>query len=410
MKFFRRDGSELLAHAPPTVLTLGEQSRPAETGEQLAPLQPGKQHLWHQQIAAWAALTVACLCLPLHYAFASNSHSLLAYGVYLLLAAWFGLIAAGLQTRHFALVIWGQRVLVALAIPWACVQVYALHQGGQPILLLLWPVIGVWLLLLTTSPWQWLLCVLLALPGLYASARFGENSGFASSTQAIYLVLMFSFLLAASVQMAHLRRRVGVVRQRVAEREAHLHAKADRMRRLALRDALTGLSNRLHLMARLRRVLEHGSRRYDGATLFLIDLDHFKDINDRFGHDAGDAVLIAVAQRLRSLVRHEDLVCRLGGDEFVLLVEGQLLPQHAEQLASKILQSLAEPCRHEGRILPLGGSVGVAPLHPGIRQPESWLKEADAAMYIAKHGGRNRFAFAAAATPGGGEGEYPHKK
>ncbi|WP_028451326.1 GGDEF domain-containing protein [Chitinilyticum aquatile] len=397
MKFFRRQISSAQFFSPATVLTLGDNAAAGDAAQPASVLQPGRQHLLHQQIAAWCSLTAACLMLPLHFAFGPKDQHHLVYGMYLLLAAWFGLLAFGLHGRHYVAMIWGQRVLVAIAIPWAAALLAALNHATQPILPLLWPVLGLWLLLLTTSPAQWLFCVLLAAPGLLYAARFGWEADARAISMPVHFGIVFVFLLVASLQMARLRQRVGVVRQRVAEREAHLHAKADRMRKLALRDALTGLSNRLHLMARLRRMLDHGARRNDGATLFLIDLDHFKEINDQHGHDAGDAVLIEVAHRLRHLVRHEDLVSRLGGDEFVLLVEGQLQPEHAELLAAKILQGLAAPCRYKEILLPLGGSVGVAPLHAGIHDPDAWLKEADAAMYLAKHGGRNRYAFSGTA-------------
>ncbi|MBE9609337.1 GGDEF domain-containing protein [Chitinilyticum piscinae] len=389
MSFFRQHVRNQLGEAPATLLTLTDPPAEGRSAAEQAG-HPGRLHLWHQQLAAWAGVIAACLMIPLHFLLGGDSPQLAIYSVYLLAGGSFATLALLLDGQHAQRAIWAQRLLVAVVVPWLAVLAVSAEQPAFPLVLIFWPLLGLWLLMLTTTPGQWLFCMLLALPAL--TVLTGLTHGLDRNLLAAAMLLIFIALLATSVQMAHLRRRVRAFRQRVAEREAHLNARADKMRKLALRDALTGLSNRLHLIARLRKVLEDRQRRYEGATLFLIDLDYFKQINDEHGHDAGDAVLIEVAARLRRVVRHEDLVCRLGGDEFVLLIEGKLLQQHAEQLADKILHSFSQPCVFNGEPLPIGGSIGIASLHAGLSEPESWLKEADEAMYIAKHGGKNRFA------------------
>lgn len=172
-----------------------------------------------------------------------------------------------------------------------------------------------------------------------------------------------------------------------------LRRQRDEMRTLAQTDALTGLANRRTALARLQD--EVARRQAVGSELGLVyvDLDHFKQMNDGFGHAAGDRVLMSVAQLLRQLVRTSDVVARLGGDEFVLLLVG------ADEATSL---RLAERVRERIELLPLAGSGPEAPLfctasigvvsttgHPEAGA-EELLRRADEAMYAAKKAGRNR--------------------
>jgi len=145
-------------------------------------------------------------------------------------------------------------------------------------------------------------------------------------------------------------------------------------------------------------VAESAGGAHRGALLCL-DLDNFKTINDSLGHSVGDAVLQAVADRLRGLVRTGDLVARLGGDEFVLVCEALPAADHARQVAERILEQLGQPIETPGGEVRIGASIGIALSH-GDDNPTSLIRQADMAMYRAKAEGRNRACFDAAAMLG----------
>ena len=168
----------------------------------------------------------------------------------------------------------------------------------------------------------------------------------------------------------------------------------DRLRHQASHDHLTGLANRSLFEQRLRRALEE----HLSACVLLLDLDGFKQVNDRFGHAVGDQVLVAVAKRLLGCVRPPDLVARLGGDEFAVLLDGAE-PGRGEAVAGRVLGAFADPVSVEGRLLPLAASVGVATAEHGDGDdPDRLLRRADAAMYVAKRGDSRALAPAARET------------
>ena len=154
----------------------------------------------------------------------------------------------------------------------------------------------------------------------------------------------------------------------------------------ALHDVLTGLPNRAFFNERLVEELGDADHTSNPVALALIDLDHFKEINDALGHDVGDVVLRHVAHRLAGILRDGDFVARLGGDEFALLLPGTN-ENDAAEIAHRIRASLSAPCVINGRPLDVAGSIGLAaaPLHG--RSSESLLRKADVAMYAAKRGG-----------------------
>jgi diguanylate cyclase (GGDEF)-like protein len=184
---------------------------------------------------------------------------------------------------------------------------------------------------------------------------------------------------------------------RLMLRLGSLREQRDAMRLLAETDSLTGLSNRRGALAQLEAELLRSEADGIGFGLIFVDIDHFKQINDSFGHSAGDFVLVAVAQLLKQVVRTSDAVARMGGEEFLLILPG------ADQLTS---QRLAENIRQRIETLPLAGSGPEAPLactaslgvlcsqdHPKVGASEL-LRRVDGAMYSAKHDGRNRVALA----------------
>jgi diguanylate cyclase (GGDEF)-like protein/PAS domain S-box-containing protein len=155
----------------------------------------------------------------------------------------------------------------------------------------------------------------------------------------------------------------------------------DRLRHEATHDALTGLANRVLFGRRLAAEVAAG------VALLHIDLDGFKPINDTYGHHAGDAVLVRVAQRLRASLPAGAVAARLGGDEFAVLLPGTG-PSVAEQVADRFRAVLAEPIVVDGQELTIGASIGVVAGAGG--DPEALLRRADEAMYRSKHAARPR--------------------
>ena len=165
---------------------------------------------------------------------------------------------------------------------------------------------------------------------------------------------------------------------------------ADHLRHLARLDVLTQLPNRLQFQERLQRALQH---QHDDRCLALlfVDLDDFKQVNDAFGHDVGDALLQQVATRLVRSLRQRDLVARWGGDEFVVLLE---LHCHDEVVlvADKLIKALNEPLELAGHVLTATPSIGIALAPEHGNEAGELLRHADAAMYVAKREGRNQYA------------------
>jgi len=160
--------------------------------------------------------------------------------------------------------------------------------------------------------------------------------------------------------------------------------------RLANHDPLTGLPNRMLFQHRLEQALAEAKRNGTGISLLVIDLDEFKDVNDSFGHDAGDALLKETAVRLSAVARGCDTVARLGGDEFVVLLAGSSSLEHAATLAEGIAKKLSQPVSYAGQVIASRASIGVAsfPDHDG--EAADLMKDADMALYRAKAEGRNR--------------------
>jgi len=164
----------------------------------------------------------------------------------------------------------------------------------------------------------------------------------------------------------------------------------EQLRHQALHDPLTGLANRALFNNLLGHSLSAAKRRQDQVAVFYLDLDNFKQINDGLGHEAGDQLLIEVAERLQSCVRTEDCPARLGGDEFALLTEG-LGQAGASELAERLLASLQRPFQLGGQQVTVSASIGIAFAAPGETSPEDVLRNADVAMYVAKGSGKGKF-------------------
>lgn len=164
---------------------------------------------------------------------------------------------------------------------------------------------------------------------------------------------------------------------------------AVKLRHAAFHDPLTGLANRSMFNKRLQDAHSRVNPAAGRLTLMMVDLDGFKQVNDRYGHAAGDEVLVLTARRLRNCVRSDDLVARLGGDEFMVLHED--LPDEAAQIAERILEAIAQPCTVSAGTVSVTASVGVVVASGEPRTTEQLLHDVDIAMYAAKHSGKRGY-------------------
>jgi diguanylate cyclase (GGDEF)-like protein/PAS domain S-box-containing protein len=176
-----------------------------------------------------------------------------------------------------------------------------------------------------------------------------------------------------------------------------IHAEKE-ARRLALHDSLTGLANRALFLDRLEHALSDARRHHRGVAVLYLDLDGFKQVNDGFGHAAGDWVLQETASRLRSALRATDTVARLGGDELGVVL-ANITAGRAGAIAASLVRSLASGFRYDAKALDVTASVGLAWFPRDADSAEGLLVQADAAMYTAKRAGKNRWAAALGCHP-----------
>ncbi|MEO6566927.1 MAG: diguanylate cyclase, partial [Casimicrobiaceae bacterium] len=184
--------------------------------------------------------------------------------------------------------------------------------------------------------------------------------------------------------------------EKVAQRTKELEIATAHAYRLAQHDILTGLPNRSLLNQRLKQILAQAQRDSTQVACVFLDFDHFKRINDTLGHDAGDQLLQAIAQRLTGAVRESDTVARLGGDEFVVILPGLDPAQAVGEVmvvVNRVQQAFQAPFRLADQMPTLTLSAGVAVYPTDAEDGVSLIKQADTAMYAAKDAGRNAFRF-----------------
>ncbi|MFO0811093.1 MAG: diguanylate cyclase [Gemmataceae bacterium] len=213
--------------------------------------------------------------------------------------------------------------------------------------------------------------------------------------------LMLHARITASLEKKRLRdteqaylRQLLALQQDLDRRNRELQDLNRRLEQIALTDELTGLPNRRSAMAELKRCWAASDRHRQPMACLIVDVDYFKRVNDTFGHDSGDVVLRAVAERLRAAARKNEVVCRLGGEEFIVLCE--FTDRVAAEKCGERLRSAvaAAPIRSDAQAYAITVSIGVAARVDATQHPEQLLKAADQAVYLAKQTGRNRVCLA----------------
>ena len=180
--------------------------------------------------------------------------------------------------------------------------------------------------------------------------------------------------------------------ERVKERTQQLEIANSQLSEMAFCDLLTQLPNRALLMERLQEAMSQQQANPENQFAILyLDCDRFKIVNDSLGHQAGDELLVAIARRLKSILRQEDLLARMGGDEFVVLLSNLAEPHTATQVAARILNSFGLPICLRERDVFVSFSIGIVLGHSTDHSPEDLLRDADTAMYQAKALGKDQY-------------------
>lgn len=207
-----------------------------------------------------------------------------------------------------------------------------------------------------------------------------------------------SFLVGVIRDITHRKRVEEELKRAAAElfrNNNELKVQEDHLRYIAYHDALTGLPNRKFFVEQLHESLLWAESNNLLLGLLFIDLDGFKQVNDTFGHEIGDRLLVTIAQRLNNCLRGGDTVARLGGDEFTVILRAIPKIQVAARVAEKILTTITEPIVLEGHITRVSASIGISVYPINSQDSETLIKYADSAMYRAKFCGKNRYEFAA---------------
>ncbi|WP_432460356.1 diguanylate cyclase domain-containing protein [Agarivorans sp. QJM3NY_25] len=205
------------------------------------------------------------------------------------------------------------------------------------------------------------------------------------------------FLNEHGVPQRYISLRTDITEQKSAE---------ERLRHMANHDALTGLATRRLCREKLSTAIAMAHRHKKCAAVLFIDLDGFKTINDSYGHDAGDAVLMNVGKRLCATVREMDTVARIGGDEFMVVLSDISDPDDIKLIAQKLINNLKAPFHFNEQPLQIGASIGIALYPDHAQDAERLINRADEAMYTVKSNGKNNYAFAEKDSPP--HTEHPH--
>ena len=249
--------------------------------------------------------------------------------------------------------------------------------------------------------------MLLGLPGAIKRARRGDSVGyyllvawavyFASTAVLIEVIkgnvdanfwTLHSFQFGATLDMLLFMRVLGLRTKALQSEVLRTIRERDSLHSLAFTDPLTGLANRRSLTASISAALEVAGPN-NILAVYMMDLDGFKQVNDKLGHDVGDELLVAVATRLKSNLRDSDVVARLGGDEFLVMSNGLSTDQQAQEIGEKLLAAFAEPFVLSTKSCQVGMTIGYALAPHDGQTSAQLLKRADAAMYEGKSSGKN---------------------
>jgi len=226
-------------------------------------------------------------------------------------------------------------------------------------------------------------------PDSYCLTATDTNSSWLALTIALLTLGVLTITIILLVYDAHLHR------SRTHSRQ--LQKANAQLQHVATHDALTGLPNRVLLADRLEQAIAQAERDSSSFALMMVDLDRFKSINDSLGHQAGDALLVEVTERLRSMLRKVDTLARIGGDEFVIILTATSSSHDIETVIRIIRQRISLPMKLGGLDVQTSSSIGVSIYPHDGTDAQTLLKHADAAMYHAKKMGRNTFQFFAPA-------------
>ena len=248
---------------------------------------------------------------------------------------------------------------------------------------------------------------LMGLPGAIKRARRGDSVGyyllvawavyFASTAVLIEVIkgnvgvnfwTLHSFQFGATLDMLLFMRVLGLRTKALQSEVVRATRERDSLHSLAFTDPLTGLANRRSLTTSISAALE-ASAPTNILAVYMMDLDGFKQVNDRFGHDVGDELLVAVANRLKSNLRNSDVVARLGGDEFLVMSNGLSTDNQAQEIGEKLLAAFVEPFVLSTKSCQVGMTIGYALAPHDGQTSAQLLKRADAAMYEGKSSGKN---------------------
>ncbi len=326
---------------------------------------------WHRMLAACAVMQLGVLAIALFGSVQAGVQAMSAAGIVscvVMLAcgvacAWRGVPGARLFVLAWGVFLVGS-LLMALRnfglIPTNAVTLYGMQIGSALEMLLL---------------------------SFALAARFNQIKREKAQAQAEALAAQAQMLVAVQQNERELE-------QRVAERTEELAKANEQLRELAMHDPLTGLANRAALYAHLDHALHRARRSGAALALLMIDLDGFKAVNDRLGHEAGDRVLVEVAERLNRCARGGDLLARLGGDEFVLVAEAGHDADAATLIAERLLYAVQAPIELGPERAAVGASIGIAFGGDEPIDVNDLLRAADRAMYAAKAAGRGAIRIA----------------
>ncbi|QHM71530.1 putative bifunctional diguanylate cyclase/phosphodiesterase [Mixta intestinalis] len=207
----------------------------------------------------------------------------------------------------------------------------------------------------------------------------------------LLIPLMAAVLLVTTLVCAGMVLRLWRLRLRLAQSMLRLGASEAQAQHLAFHDVLTGLANRALIDERLTQALARATRSHSQTALLLLDLDRFKNINDTYGHHAGDDLIIEVAHRLSALLRESDTVGRIGGDEFVIVIEEVQQLEIVDTLCQQIITTLSLPYTLLGSEAWVGVSIGAALAPQDGTERQELMRKADIALYEAKNDGRGQY-------------------